>query len=108
MNVLLRRTPRQTASRHSDSLPVQELSFGLPMTLSATSNGDFPHNVVGRLSCLPNSKIDLVKERNSPQFEHHRAIGRHSINRGTALNFLKAAARDFTNILPRSNSGTRK
>ena len=39
MNVPLRRTPTQTASRHSDSLPVQELlSFGLLMTLSATSN----------------------------------------------------------------------
>ena len=25
-----------------------------PMTLSTTSNGDFPHKVVGRLSCLPN------------------------------------------------------
>ena len=55
MNVLLRRTPSQTAPRHSDSLPVQELaSLGLPMTLSATSNGDFPHNVAGRLPCLPN------------------------------------------------------
>ena len=43
-NVLLRRTPTQTETRHSDSLTVQELvSLGLPMTLSATSNGDFPH-----------------------------------------------------------------
>ena len=37
MNVLLRRTPSQTAPRHSDTVPVQELvSLGLPMTLSAT------------------------------------------------------------------------
>ena len=33
---------RQTASRHSASLPVNKLMFcSLPMTLSATSNGDF-------------------------------------------------------------------
>ena len=50
MTVLLRRTPTQTASRHSASLPVHKLVFcGLLMTLSATSNGDFPHNVVGRM-----------------------------------------------------------
>ena len=50
--VLLRRTPTQTATRHSDSLPVYELeSFGLPMTLSATSNGVFTYKVVG--SMLP-------------------------------------------------------
>ena len=42
INVLLRRTQTQTATRHSDSLPVQELVFcGLPMTLSATTNSDF-------------------------------------------------------------------
>ena len=42
-----RRTPTQNVTRHSDSLPVQELlSLGLPMTSSATSNGNFPHNVV--------------------------------------------------------------
>ena len=53
MTVLLRRTPTQTASRHSASLPVHKLeSLGLPMTLSATSNGDFLHNVVGSNTLL--------------------------------------------------------
>ena len=42
----------QTATRHSDSLPVQELVYlGLLTTLSATTNGNFRHNVVG--SMLP-------------------------------------------------------
>ena len=48
--MLLRRTPTQTATRHSDSLPDHKLVFcGLLMTLSATSHGDFPINVVGRM-----------------------------------------------------------
>ena len=50
--MLLRRTPTQTATRHSDSLHVHKLVFcGLLMILSATSHGDFPINVVG--SMLP-------------------------------------------------------
>ena len=52
MTVLLQRTPTQTASRHSASLPVHELVFfGLPMTHCATSHGDICLNVVG--SMLP-------------------------------------------------------
>ena len=45
---------RQTASRHSASLPVNKLMFcSLPMTLSATSHGDFSHNVDGRTQRIP-------------------------------------------------------
>ena len=69
---------RQTASRHSASLPVHELVFcNHLMTLSsATSHGDFLHNVVGRmfpvwretqwyLSLLPNSiALHTVDEQN--------------------------------------------
>ena len=52
--LLLRRTPTQTATRHSASLPVHKLVFcSLLMTLPANSHGDFPHNddgsVRGRL-----------------------------------------------------------
>ena len=37
INVLLRRTQTKTASRNSDSLPIQELvSLSLPVSLSAT------------------------------------------------------------------------
>ena len=46
--------------------------------------------------------------RGSPQFEQHRAICRHSINRGTVLNFFKTAGRDSTNVPLWSNAGTRE
>ena len=55
MTVQLRRTPTQTASQNSAPLPVHEMVFcGLLMTLSATSDGDFPHNVVGSMRDRPN------------------------------------------------------
>ena len=62
----LQRTPTQTTTRHLASLPVYELVFcRLLMTLSATSHGDFPHNVVGRMQRRPhlgtlNRKNDKV------------------------------------------------
>ena len=56
--VLLRRTPTQTASQNSASLPVHKLVFcGLLMTLSATSHGDFPHNVVGSMRADRTSEL---------------------------------------------------
>ena len=52
--VLLRRTPTQTGSQNSATLPVHELVFcGFLMILSATSHGDFPHNVVGSMRGRP-------------------------------------------------------
>ena len=63
MTVLLRRTPTQTASRHSASLPVHKMMFcGLLMTLSATSQGDFSHKVDHRQtrSEMPSCGINWV------------------------------------------------
>ena len=60
MIALLRRKPTQTITRHFDSLPIYELLFwgGLLTTLSATSHGDFPHNVpLG--ACSLSARVDL-------------------------------------------------
>ena len=53
MTVQLRRTPTQTAFRHSASLPVHEMVFcSLLMTLSETSHGDFPRRRWEHAPCV--------------------------------------------------------
>ena len=65
MNVLLRRTPTQTATRNTDSLPVHKLVFcSLLMTLSATSHGDFhPQRRWEHVPCVRNWKNNSLHLR---------------------------------------------
>ena len=59
--MLLQRT--KTESRHSVSLSVYELVYcRLPMTLSETSHGDFPHNIDARQTASRHSaSLDVHK-----------------------------------------------
>ena len=57
---LLRKTPTQTATRNSESLPVQELvSLGLLMTLSELRTGTFPTTSLGACSLCARCEADL-------------------------------------------------
>ena len=81
MTVQLRKTPTQTAFRHSASLPVHEMVFcSLLMTLSATSNGDFPHNVIGweHAPCMRAVKPTLKRGNGWPEHAESVPGGMHA------------------------------